>query len=347
MTQKIQATFFFGLTGIEVPFCSAPGIAIGKNFRLLTDKPSIDRLVSGYTEFIGTVERSFLVDYAKAIGYRRTEIEIEPSQAGEYLNGELIRSLVELNAWLMQLWSVKDNAVDVDAGWLAAVTGDQLRVNNNRWSNSVTKADGRMSVTKFSVKELNQASVVPIEAKHWSTGPVELPVEVDQDPDTTKLTSDSPRSWRFSYFLHVGRTTNDVAMKIAHWCSGLEALVSSSQTELSHQVAERTAAALHPIGSARLETFKIVKRAYGIRSKAVHGAAFKSKDVAALKDTAVALDEICRQLFQLTMEGNALHRVLEGNSNDFEAYWLERIFTAGTMTPSSEFSATIAEKATD
>lgn len=50
-------------------------------------------------------------------------------------------------------------------------------------------------------------------------------------------------------------------MKIAQYCSGLEALVSTSQQELSRQVSGRVAALVQPPGAGRISTFKLVKQA--------------------------------------------------------------------------------------
>lgn len=53
--------------------------------------------------------------------------------------------------------------------------------------------------------------------------------------------------------------------------TGLEALVSSSDREITHQLAERIAFLLRTSGVERLEMYKAVKRLYGVRSTIVHG----------------------------------------------------------------------------
>lgn len=330
---KHQSTFFFGLTGIKLSLASSPGLDLGNGLRVLNDKNSIGRLVSSYVEFIGTVEEAFLVHRAQAVGYRRLPIELDENQISESINGELIRSLVEVTAWLTRLWMIKDNSVDVDSGWMAVPVKNSLQVSTNRLSVSVTKADGSMENTFFSASEIEKARSIPVEADYWkSTGPIPLAIELGQDPSATKLSGDSLRFYRFTYYLHTGRTTSDVPLKIAHWCSALEALVSSSQTELSHQVAERVASGLHEIGYDRLNTFKLVKHAYGIRSKAVHGAAFKNKDVANLKDTAVALDDVCRHLARLYLESEDFREAIERSSPQFDQYWLKRLLVDGAAS---------------
>lgn len=331
---KAASTFFFGIIGIELPFSSSPGLSAGNNVKLLNDKQSIDRLIGSYAEFIGSVEHSFLLNHAQAFGYRRSTIEIKDSPASECINGELLRGLVEMNAWMMKLWIIKDNSVNLDSGWMSAIAGTEIIINNNRWSASTTMADGRARITKFTKSELDEANKISISSKYWTSGPVALEMQIDQDPALTQLGADKNRFQRFIYYIHTGRSTMDVPMKIAHWCSGLEALVSSSQTELSHQVAERTASALHPISEKRLKTFKLVKQAYGIRSKAVHGSAFKDKDFPMLIEAARSLDEVCRRLTRMYLDDSTFSSAIESNSEQFNDFWLAKILVGDGVSSS-------------
>ncbi len=57
----------------------------------------------------------------------------------------------------------------------------------------------------------------------------------------------------------------------------LEAVLSTGSVEISHKVGERVAILLENDAEKRLETYKVVKRLYGIRSKLVHGAAIQTK----------------------------------------------------------------------
>ena len=57
----------------------------------------------------------------------------------------------------------------------------------------------------------------------------------------------------------------------------LEAVLSTGSDKISHKVGERVAILLENDAEKRLETYKVVKRLYGIRSKLVHGAAIQTK----------------------------------------------------------------------
>ena len=87
-------------------------------------------------------------------------------------------------------------------------------------------------------------------------------------------------------------------MKVLLYITAMEALISTSTAELSHQVAERVAVLLGNDASARIAIYNDIKKGYGYRSKTAHGEALKGteQDVAGLLER---LDEYVRQLLQL------------------------------------------------
>lgn len=321
------SVFFVGLTGIDLPSAPSPGLVVWGDLRATTDRPYIARTLGAYLDNIGSVEALFLQYLSKAVIFVRGPVQIEPSQAAESVNGLLIAKLAELQAWMLTLWLVKDNAVDADIGWMAIRLKGQDIVNNNRWSSIVSKADGSRDVMPFSREELQAAAKIPLVSGHWNEGrPLSLDISIVREPGVTKLSSKSLRFQRFLYFIDAARTSRDVAIKIAHYCTGLEAMVSSSQTELSHQVAERVSCLLHRLGGDRLSTFQLVKRAYGIRSKAVHGASFKEKEEEQLRDVSVKIDGICRSIARKYLEEKRFKIAVESGAGKFNEFWLRTTF---------------------
>jgi hypothetical protein len=75
----------------------------------------------------------------------------------------------------------------------------------------------------------------------------------------------------------------------------LEALISSSPTEVTHQVAERVACLLEPPGDGRIGDYK-KKQAYNFRSKVVHGSTIKENMFNQLRETSNYLDKVYRLL---------------------------------------------------
>ena len=63
----------------------------------------------------------------------------------------------------------------------------------------------------------------------------------------------------------------DLPHKVANYCTSFEALVSTSSTELSHQVSERVAVLIGKDSAEAEKIYRDLKRAYDTRSKLVHG----------------------------------------------------------------------------
>jgi hypothetical protein len=265
----IRTTFFTGLNQIELPATSKRGERFANYYQLTTDRVRIDDVIRPFAGGLGNVELSYLRrGGAKALVYRISDQEVDEADINTSLNQLLILDMKTVKALQFSLWVIKDNAACFDICWIAAVvlpTG--LIVNNNMWGTRQSCANGAISAVHFDSEELRNARLL----SHAQAS------RISSHPASTMLGGETLRYQRFGYFIDSARSASDVAMKIAQYCSGLEALVSTAQTELSHQVSERIAAILAVPGGKRIELFKQVKEAYGFRSKAVHGATFKPK----------------------------------------------------------------------
>jgi hypothetical protein len=227
----------------------------------------------------------------------------------------------------MKLWLIKDNAVDPDAGWMNVTISPGPIINNNRWSSTYSKADGSSEPTEFSKEEISEAAALPLRAEDASIGKaVPLYRAGVSDDFLTKLSHGSLRVQRFLYFVNGARTSRDLAIKIAMYCSGLEAMVSSSHTELTHQVAERVAVLLYPRGQERLECYRQVKTAYGFRSKAVHGASFREKDHGKLVAASTKIDQVCREVTLAYLSSSDFESALESKDDAFSEFWMQKLF---------------------
>lgn len=327
MPITFPATFFLGLTGIRLPHLGHPGFKVSERLKVMNERAAIERLVGSHVTSIGALEQNHLVNFAHAVVYAREKVAVDEQQPAESINRLIIDRIGEVQNWLMQLWFVKDNAVDPDIAWMAVDYDGQMAVNNNRWTTAFSRADGTAEPTEFSKDELARALAVALEPENSGAGkPVALGIPGASDPTITKLSHGSLRYQRFLYYVAGARSTKDVAIKIAHYCSGLEAIVSSSHAELTHQVSERVAVLIRERGEERLETFRRVKLAYGMRSKAVHGATFRDRDHEKLVEASVHIDQICREV-ALAFFGNADFRdALEGDDDAFNAFWARKLF---------------------
>jgi hypothetical protein len=322
------STFFLGLTGITLPAIAVPGLQIGPRLKVINDPPAAGRMLAAYADNLGLLEYDFLTRKAPALAYVQERVQIDPAAPGEWINALLLQRLSEMQSILLRLWLIKDNAVDPDIGWMAVKFGDGTIVNNNRWSGAYSKAGGTSEPTAFSRDELRAATTWKIDPQEMPEGRgVPLYRAGASEDRITKLSQSTLRIQRFLYFVDGARKSRDVAIKIVLYCSGLEAMLSSSNTELTHQVAERAAVLISDRGEARLDAYQQVKAAYAIRSKAVHGAMFRDKDHHKLVTASIGIDEICRKVARGYFSSVELAQVLESDQDAFTEFWLGKLFT--------------------
>jgi hypothetical protein len=96
-------------------------------------------------------------------------------------------------------------------------------------------------------------------------------------------------------FLNTARWTSNIPQKITHYMSILECLFSVDASEIVHKVSERVAQYLGESSTEKVEIYKLVKAAYGIRSAFVHGGTNKMSDVQ-LCDLSKKTDDIIRRV---------------------------------------------------
>jgi hypothetical protein len=125
---------------------------------------------------------------------------------------------------------------------------------------------------------------------------------------------------------HVGRAqkTGMFTEKITFYCSALEALFSTAQFELSHQVAERVAVTGTRSRSDRLPTYRFVKDCYSFRSKYIHGAPLKASDEMKLEGMCTKLDALVRQSFQKVFQDEILAKAILSEA-DLDEVMLARL----------------------
>ncbi|NTG16440.1 hypothetical protein G6L05_22060 [Agrobacterium rhizogenes] len=310
-----KTTFICGLDQIELPMISGRGERFADVYFITRDRSKIVQLIDEFGDSLGRVEASYLADQAAAVVYRSSNTESEETDIDRFLRTTLHTDMLRLKSLELSLWLVKDNASLFDRAWIATPNNLRVAVHTNSWATRTSAADGTFKVLSFSVDELKlaRALVTP-----------QLPIYLGQTESPTSLQKGSERFTRFQYFVGAARSISDVALKIAQYCSGLEALVSTSQQELSHQVSERVAAILHPPGPDRIAAYRLIKQAYGYRSKAVHGATFRPTEFNQLREASEGIDEICRVLFGVYVdENNPFRTAVEGSDDTLNQFLVE------------------------
>ncbi|WAC27505.1 HEPN domain-containing protein [Ancylobacter sp. SL191] len=319
----IETTFFCGLDQISLPKYSRNGSKFLENYFITTDKGVILDLVLPLCRSIGSIEFDYLTIVAKAVIYRKGTIECQSERrehVSQALADQLIDDMVAVQILDSMLWMIKDNACHFDRAWIAGKINGSTIVNNNVWSSRPSCADGLFNEVSFSFDEFQ---IVRRSRRQMGT-------YLGASGAPTALSKELLRLQRFEYFIGAARSSHDVAVKIALYCSGLEALVSTSQQELSHQVSERVAAVLVGPGPKRVAIFKLMKRAYGFRSKTVHGASFKPTEMDQLRECSKIVDHICRALQALYFddEDPSFRSAVEASDDKSSEFFVEAILGA-------------------
>jgi hypothetical protein len=318
----IEMMFFTGLDQVSFYKTTRNGDRFLDRFYVTNDREKIATMISPLKSRLGSVENEYLLQRCSALIYSAQKIEVnDPSYMDSILESVTIDNLVLVQGFLEKLWIVKDHAAFQDRGWLTASVGSKSVMHNNTWNVRHTTSSGRYEAIRFSQEELKIArSLTSPKVEH-------LHLHLSLSGNPTSLVSSSLRFQRFMYFVQIARASLDVAMKIVQYCSALESFVSSSSSELTHQVAERVACLIETPGAARLECFKKIREAYGLRSRAVHGATFKDKAFDQLRSTSTYIDNVCRQLSILYLTNHEdVATKIESDENEFNSYFHGKIF---------------------
>ena len=218
--------------------------------------------------------------------------------------------------WLMNLWLTKDNAGSLSNGYAISTTSPRLTDGLViRPHFTYTESSGSTFVeqrTVFTKVELEEAAGA---LRFWKMKESETSMGV-------VLGSGDKRMARADEFLQRARMTEEIEIKIAMYCTCLEALFTTSNHELRHQLSERVALFLEQNPVKRTEVYSMMKTVYDVRSAVVHGGEVKVqyKGMTTL-DLSQYCDELVRQVFRkLFME---LSGALPA---DLDSFFLKQIF---------------------
>ena len=278
-------------------------------------------ITAAFSEKIGQLEENRIRSgdpflYAKA--------EFPAVETSEEMQLSLLFTYLVYAQWFVNmLWLVKDNSVNFEQGFLQyPYTKAHLgvRVSSNHLSAVFTKADGDRSPVTFNTEEMKEA----IGYFNLFHGPQDLDILA---PGSSLVPSgDINRISRVLYFLQAARATWFLPEKVAFYCTCFESLVSTSPTELAHQVAERVAILIGNDASESLVVYRSLKRAYRTRTKLVHGGKLTDGHQRYLTDS-TKCDEYLRKLLHVLIDDQSLRSALEQDPEDVDRFFLEKIFS--------------------
>lgn len=234
----------------------------------------------------------------------------------EILQALLIRTQLFVN----MLWLVKDNAINAELGFLQYPyqTRDPARVSSNFLSSIYSDATGSRCEVTFEKVELRQA----IELYRRFYGPS---LELSGPEPCRSPLGKHDRLTRALYFLQAARAASYLPERVAYSCTCFESLVSTSASELAHQVAERVAILIGKDPDECVEIYRNLKRAYDTRSKLVHGGRLTRQEHWYVTDS-VNCDSYLRRLLHVLLANRDLSDAIEQDENSVNEFFLKRLF---------------------
>jgi len=232
--------------------------------------------------------------------------------------------LSKVQAFLNMLWLVKDNGITVENGFLHIKHEDNGNsISSNGLFVSPSNSLGEKEIVTFTKEEIDLA------IKYYKTLDF---TEVNErlNKGIEKLRTENPllkkynRLERALYFIQVARNESVLPIRIMHYCTILETLFSTDNREISHQVSERFARFLGENSEERKGLFKLVKTAYSVRSKAVHGQPV-NQDLKTLKNISMDIDCSLRKFFIKVLNNNDIVEQFEQNNEQLQNYFLDLV----------------------
>lgn len=228
--------------------------------------------------------------------------------------------LRETEQLLYHLWEIKDNGIYVRDGFLFVYEGNikegwtykaslttiysdaSCSKNNSRFS----KDEVNLAIKNFIPYSLNEITEDNFGGKYV-------------DSDHFFKNSNYTRMDRALYFTCAARGNSTLSMKIVSYCTALECLFTTSNSEVNHRIAERVAVLLGTSESEKKEVYSLIKKAYDYRSKIVHGSYIKGKEED-LVSVSTSLDDILRKLLL------SKHDVFSKRDVEIDEFFLNLLF---------------------
>ncbi|WP_438969548.1 hypothetical protein [Nonlabens sp.] len=179
-------------------------------------------------------------------------------------------------------------------------------------------SEGGIDKIKFSINEIKQVMEIHEKIESYLADNKSMSI-------TFSMVKNYSRIGRFSFFVKYARESRNLGHKILNYCSALETLFSTDNTEISHKIGERIAYFLSK-EFTKLDTYKIIKKAYTVRSKLTHGANIDNKLIEELPDISKEIDTILRTIMNKIITDEKLISVFESNNQLLNNYFNELLF---------------------
>jgi hypothetical protein len=225
-----------------------------------------------------------------------------------------------LDVFLQCSWVAADNNANISDAFLIWQSEAGINVSTNSFIKRYTACSHAASSRFFGSKELS----VWLDAFNiFNTSDISV-----AHPHKTHIVKGlSPLSLYFSY-IQLARMASDAALKLMQYCIAFETLFTTSNSELSHTVAERVAIYRTRNKSRRVETYGLIKKAYDVRSKISHGLTINNNFAESIGELLINVDEIARQVLTKAIT-NSRDTLDFSDRQAVSAYFLDRLMADG------------------
>jgi hypothetical protein len=236
-----------------------------------------------------------------------------------------------LSHFLSSMWLYRDNAVCFDSAFLVCDQGaTEERITKNSFSAVRSTCEGSLESVAFTRTELSQLSLLfrglllPLVDEDEER----INTDGNQNPGsanaikTISIKGPSLIS-RLNYFIDCARTTCDLGVKVVHYTTCLESVLSSGSGEISHKVAERLAFLFGKDTEDRIEVYNQMMRAYDVRSKIVHGDTVNPKSLSDLPAIVRFVDKMARGVLLMLLQKPHMRKMCEKKNDAYKELFLK------------------------
>ncbi|WP_324691360.1 hypothetical protein U0O11_01965 [Cobetia sp. D5] len=210
----------------------------------------------------------------------------------------LTSKMYTVQDFLMASWLKSDNSINFELCFLVSKGARNYNVTSNFLSHKYHSADGSDISVRLSRKKLQEIRKIHVER---------LGIKSSQAPVAdAQFSRDNSRLGRALTWMNMARGNFDFSIRVANFCTALETLFSTSNSEIAHQLSERVAIFLEDNPEGRLVVFKKIKKAYDLRSKTIHGSTTTQTPSKNPKDISVDIEEISKRVVFKIIENDKI-----------------------------------------
>lgn len=265
-------------------------------------------------EAIGEIEYRFLCGAPNLVFGEYAALDASRKQLDPDAFLWLILSWVQ--GLLKNAWLLKDHAIQCESAYLVVFTGNGLTDwSTNRIAGRPRFSDGYGEGTvEFSMEELERWTELNNRVECYLHEKNSMGFQFMMEKGFSRF-------GRAMQFINSARHSPSITIRISQYCSALETLFTTDTAELSHKLGERVAFFLAPAGRNKVEVFRTVKAAYGVRSKTTHGDTLSQKLIEDLPRISRQCDEYLRTIMNLLLSDKDTLTLFDGKNEGLEAHF--------------------------